>query len=225
MKKTLLFLLCAAFVVASPVAAGTIVTWQGTGEVTQSWPNQGFPQPFPSVGTTLSMTLSFDPSTAVSTPSDTPGTAGCMTVGFSGSMTLGGYTYSSGPSVAFTHAALPVSNCVPPGGVFDGGDTQFAFQGLQTPPDSPWVLGSGRLLILTYRDSLVQDAFPDAPTAPLGADVWLIDLFNDGRWGFNGHVDLQAVDQATPVPEPGTMMLLGLGLAAAYRRRRSSQEP
>jgi hypothetical protein len=222
--KRILGVVCASLLVSYPATAGTIVSWQGTGEVTQSWPNQGFPQPFPSVGTPLTVTLSFDPSSAVPTPSGSPGTVGCMTVGFSGSMTLGGYTYSSGPSLGFTHAAVPGSNCVPPGGLFDGGYTQFAFQGLQTPPDSPWVLGSGRLLILTYRDSLVQDAFPDAPSAPLGADVWLLDLFNDGRWGFNGHVDLQAVDQTTPVPEPGTMTLLGLGLAAAYRRRRSSQE-
>ena len=80
---------------------------------------------------------------------------------------------------------------------------------------------SGRLLIVTYRDALMRDAFPDAPSAPLGADVWLIDLFNDG--GFNGHIDLQAVDQTSAVPEPGTMTLVGLGLAAAYRRRRANR--
>ena len=223
MKKTLLFLLGAAFVVASPAAAGTIVTWEGSGEVTQSWPGQGFPQPFPAVGTPLSVTLSFDPSAAVATPNPPPGSSGCMMVGLTGSVTLGGATYNSSSSLAFTHAALPGANCVGPGPLFDGGYTQFGLQGIQNPPDAPFDLRSGRLLIVTYRDSLVRDAFPDSPSAPLGADVWLIDLFNDGRWGFNGHVDLQAIDQTTAVPEPGTMTLLALGLAAAYRRTRATQ--
>ena len=217
-----LVLLCACVLVAYPASAGTIVTWQGSGEVTQSWPGMGFPQPFPSVGTPLSLTLSFDPSTAIQTPGGPPGAAGCMRVGFSGSATLGGYTYAGGPSsLAFTHAALPGSNCVGAGGVVNGGFTQFGLEGIQTPPGAPWNLSAGRLLIVTYRDLLVQDGFPETPTAPLGADVWLIDLLDDSRWGFNGHIDLRAVDQTTPVPEPGTLTLLGIGLAAALRRAKA----
>ena len=222
MRKMLL-LICASLLAPHPASAATLVTWVGTGEVTQSFAGQGFPQPFPAVGTPLSISLSFDPATATPTPNGPPGSAGCMSVGFSGSMILGGHSYSSGSSLAYTHAALPGSNCVPPGGLTDGGYTQFGFQGLQSPPDAPWQLGSGRLVILTYRDAILRDAFPESPTDPFGADVWLIDLFQDGRWSFNGHVDLQAVDQTTPVPEPATVTMVALGLAAVYRRRRASQ--
>jgi PEP-CTERM motif len=220
-KKTLLMFV--SLLIAYPAMAGTIVTWEGSGEVTQSWPSRyGFPQPFPAVGTPLSVTLSFDPSSAIPTPVGPPGATGCMQVGFSGSMTLGGSTYTSGPSFAFTHAALPGSNCVT-SAFQDGGYTQFGLEGLQSPPDAPWNFGPGRLLVVTYRDALMRDAFPEEPTAPFGADVWLIDLSGDQRFGFNGHVDLHAVDQTSPVPEPGTVTLLGLGLMAAYRRRRASQ--
>ena len=227
MKKTASLFLSAILLAAYPAAAGTLVTWQGTGEVTQSWPNRfGFPQAFPPVGTPLSVTLSFDPSAQFATNPGVPSAAGCMTVGFTGSLTLGGTTYTSRASNAFTHAQLPGANCVLGPG-FGGPDselTQFGFEGLQTPAGAEWNLGSGRLLILTYRDALVRDAFPEAPTAPFGADVWLIDLFQDQRWGFNGVVDLQAVDQTAAVPEPGTMTLLGLGLAAAaYRKRRATR--
>src|SRR6187402_3386641 len=58
--------LCVALLIASPVAAGTIVTWQGSGVVDFSY--RMFPnQVVPPVGTPLAFTLSFDPTLATPT--------------------------------------------------------------------------------------------------------------------------------------------------------------
>jgi hypothetical protein len=101
--------------------------------------------------------------------------------------------------------------------------TQFLLFGLMAPrPDIPWDLSFpafSSVYVLDYTDLLVQDAFPDVPTTLRASLGPVVDL-GGGGWNFHAGFDLRAVNQTTPVPEPGTMVLLGIGLAAAVRARR-----
>ena len=202
--------LCVALLIASPVAAGTIVTWQGSGVVDFSY--RMFPnQVVPPVGTPLAFTLSFDPTLATPTISGSPG---CMTVGLSGSFSVGDYQYNlRSQSAAFTHAQLPGTTCI--GSV--GGFTQFSLHDFERPPGTPWDLAFGPP-ILSYRDLLVQDAFPNTPTNS-GFALFFYDN-QLASLGFRGNLTLQAVEQPAAVPEPGTLTMLGIGLAAVARRIR-----
>jgi len=192
--------------------AGTIVTWVADGEITRNYQQNPF-QSVPPIGTRFSLSMTFDPTSAIPTPNAPPpwNDGRCQRVGVSASFNLGGYIYSGSNNLAFTNAALPGTNCT-------GSElTQFSLHNVATPPDSPWSLGGG-VLILSYRDLLVQDAFPLEPTTQFASLWW--DSFFEGK-GFGGSSsNLRALDQPTAVPEPGTMMLLATGLAAAWRARR-----
>jgi hypothetical protein len=219
MIKRLLFI-CACACVASPAAAGTIVTWEGTGDITTSGgrnPLISFPPP----GTPLTVSLSFDPTVMSPTFNPPPGADSCFNTPVSATVTIGPYAYTTGAgAAAFTHAQLPGTNCLSD----TGGFTQFSLMPIQSPPDTPWPIGFGGILILSYRDLLVQDAFPSTPTASSRAPLFLADPMGFADWRFSGSVTLSAVDHTTPVPEPGTLALLGIGLAAVCRKARARRE-
>ena len=210
-----LCVICACVLVASTARAATIVTWQADGAITRRTdkllpPAPGHPLA-PPVGTPLSVTLTFDPSAATFVPSPE---GGCFRVSVSGQLSIGSDTFTAGGgSFGFTNSALPGTICN------DSGITQFS---LLTPPaaeGNEFDLPRG-IFILSYRDLLMQDAFPSEPHPTFFADAQLLDGNCCGDWIFDGRMELRAVDQTAPVPEPGTMTLLALGLAAAYRRGR-----
>jgi len=202
--------LSACLMAASTASADPIVTWQGAGSVRSSNADHS---PVPPVGTAVSWTLSFDPSQQTATSTGSSPTPGCMTLPVSGSVTIGDYTFvTGGMASGFTHAQLPGSTCVP-SGIF----TEFSLP-VAAPPDNPWPF-SGSILILAYQDQLMRDAFPTTPTAP-GASLFLTPVDRLGGPSFSASTTISAVVDQTPVPEPGSMTLFGLGLIAAYRRLR-----
>jgi hypothetical protein len=206
-------ILCACLLVASQATAATIVTWEGSGEVTRSSPS--FDRQAPPVGTPLAVTLSFAPSQAVPTPNAPPGAPGCSTVDVNASFTLGGFTYAAGPfPVGFTHSQLLGTNCTSASDF-----TEFSLGSLGNPSGAPYNL-SGGVLVISYRDLLVRDSFPDSPTIAGLASVFFTPPAGGDSISFSGNVGLHAVDQPTPVPEPGTISLLAIGLAAVVRRAR-----
>jgi hypothetical protein len=203
--------LYACLLAASPVAAGPLVTWEATGAISAITGVIGMDQPHPSVGTPVNLTLSFTPSSAVPSMGSLPG-SGCMTVNLSASLTIGGYTWAGG-GLGFTHAQLPASICNNP---TPFKETQFSLHSMARPTDSPWNVSGTRIFVFSYVDLLVQDAFPDTPTPSFGPFLWTV---TEGQWGLVAPMTFQAVEQPTAVPEPGTLTLLGLGLAAVARAR------
>lgn len=210
-------LLCVALLMAHPATAGTIVTWEGAGLVERSAADRfGIPSVPPPPGTPLSWTVSFDPTAASPTmggglPPE------CMQVPVSATFTLGAYSYSTQPgSLGFTHAQLPGSPCTP------SGFTQFSLHTMKDPLDgTPWSLETGGVLLIEYFDLLTRDSFPTAPTATF-ARVFYTPPFGRESWTFSGVSSINAaVVQPTPVPEPGSLSLLALGLAAVYRKARA----
>ena len=210
---------CACVLAAHPAAAGPIVTWEGFGAVLLS-----NAKPFvnvipPPIGTPVSYTLSFDP--ALSQPtSGLPGTEGCVMVPVSASISIGGIAYS-GSGIGYTKAQLPGSNCVASGNL-----TQFSLHGVGNPPGTPWPFIPGEsLLVLDYFDPVKRDAFPTQPPASTGSLFLTGKYLGAHTWNFSAPVSIQAVDQLTPVPEPGTLTLVGIGLAAVVRGARSRRAP
>ena len=219
-KRTLTLLVC--LLLPRDVAADTIVafahglvTWEASGVIGQAGPT--FSPRFPEipVGTPFTLSVTFNPNTA--SPTINAPYPDCLRVGFSGSLTLGSTTYG-GSGFGFTNAMLPGSNCE------QTGFTQFTLLGGTSAEGASFHSVYGlSIIVASYRDLLVQDAFPDAPTGP---GFFFINRVDQGG-SVNGSFTWRVVDaeQPAPVPEPGTLTLFALGAAAVARsvrgRRRS----
>jgi hypothetical protein len=222
MKRVLI--VCAMLLAAAyPVSADPIVTWQGSGAVTSSddlfpgFPDHPFYRAAPPVGTPLSFNVSFDPSQAHPTMFSSPG-SGCLTVPASGSLTIGDYTYGLNGE-GLTHGLAPGITCATGSLSY----TEFGLHVSDVETGAPWELNNGRgMLIVYFNDPLIRDTFPTSPAASSAGLYWAIFPGSPQAPTFEGRIDLSAVDEMTPVPEPGTLSLLALGLAAAYRKRRAS---
>jgi hypothetical protein len=197
--------------VARTAVADTLVTWQSTGTIFLSeYLRVSGTGRTPPVGTPYQLLLTFDPDAMFPTVLGVPG-ANCFTVPVAGSLDLGGYTYGvSGQG--FTHGKLPGLTCSP-----GFPETQF-LTGAAAPPDTPWSVRG--FLELSFTDALVRDAFPATPTTTHLFLQWRDN--NEQTFLVQGRGPLTAVsaEQPTPVPEPGTLSLFGLGIAIGMKRWR-----
>ena len=193
-----------------------VVTWEAVGEITVS--GSPFSPIFPTipVGTPFTMRVTFNP--AATTPTFNALSPDCVTADFSGSLTLGATTYGPANGLAFTHAQLPGSTCVPDSLEL----TQFTFLGSLAAPDGTRfssVYGTS-IIFASYRDLFVRDAFPEIP---FGSGFLAINRPDTGG-SASGSFAWRVVDaEASPVPEPGTLTLFALGAAAVARRVRAQR--
>ena len=179
------------------------------------------PPQAPPVGTPWSLSISFDPDAAFHTVLAPSPSSPCSTVGVTGTFTLGGTDYTlSGPSnQGFTNSGLPNSTCID-GPIVDGTIDFFLFP--VATEDDPWELRwSPFFLLASYNDLVTNGTFPDSPTYLQAGSL----LFNNDSFQFGGRFAPTAsgFEQPTAVPEPGTLTMLGIGLAIAARRRRSRE--
>lgn len=210
------FLLLPQLTSADPIVSfdGGLVTWEAVGEISISSPP--FAPFFPAipVGTPFTMRVTFNPDAVSPTPlAHLPD---CMSVDFSGSLTLGSTTYS-GTGLGFTNAMLPGSNCE------RSELTQFTFLSGLTAGDGTRfssVFGAS-IIVASYRDLFVRDMFPEAPA---GIGSFFINRLDHGG-SVSGGFDWRVVEAAemSPVPEPGTLTLFAVGAAAFARRVRAQR--
>ncbi len=216
---TRFLLLSFSIVLPQAVLAGPIVTWQASGATTTSNSRYpvGLPQA-PAIGTPYSVTLAFNPGAGAPTPT-APAGSPCSTTAATGTLNIGGASYSLAGN-AFTNSQLPGTNCSP-GAYTAPGAIEFF---MSTTPLGADVLNleqPPRFLKLLYFDAVRQDGtFPSTPT--VGGPFNHL-YFQNMFFNFSGPFVPSAVTQPTPIPEPGTMALVGIGLAFAARRRLRTQ--
>ena len=208
-------LLAACLLVASVASASPLVTWQSAGAITSSEYNGFPPARTPPFGTPYELTMSWDAGTATPTVLS-PAGSNCFTVSAAGSLAVGGMTYGLS-GVGFTQAQLPGSNCSR-----GARTTQFLF-GVNEVGTDQWILGTGFMEVFLFND-LLSRTFPERPSSA-SAFIQLRDNVGSEVYLVQGRGNLAAVvaEQPSPVPEPATMTLVALGLAAVIRSARRRQ--
>jgi hypothetical protein len=209
--------MCLSLLVPVFSAADPLVMWTSDGTVTSSDPvgmaDAGL---IPPVGTPYQLTLSFNPSEVTRYGGATAG-SNCFQVAVSGTLTLGGQQFG-GVGHGFTHGLTAGFVCSA-----TSRETLFRINLSDQPDDNPWpFITPASFLEAWYVDLVNPDGFPVVPTTVAGLQS---QIRHDGfGYTVSAQGDLQgALEQPTPVPEPGTMTLVGLGLAAAIRRTRAAR--
>jgi PEP-CTERM motif len=209
----------AILVAATPAHAATI-TWEDSGVITFVNINS-INSLFPglTVGTPWSLQVSFDPNGPATPAPGAPPGSNCNQYDMGPTtFVLGGYTYTNPGGTIWTNAMLPQIGCLnAPNGaiVFEW----FGNGSGWTQEPGAWNLNGPGFLLATYNDTFHTDG--TLPTVPSqGPDT----AFRPGLtfWDSQATTNIFQAYPFTPtlVPEPGTLGMLGIGLAFGARRFR-----
>ena len=216
-------LLVMVLVSISRMASAGPIIWEAFGDVASisypvsggaSTPPPGWIHLGPPAGTPYSIRLVFDPTAGVQTPGH-PGEPCTMTAA-TGMMNLGGFAYGLSGNV-FTNSLFPAANCYV-GSLQPLGSIDFLMAMRALEPD-PWDIGGMHFLELKYWDLVHQNGtFPTTPTLARPGSLY---LHEENYFNVFGTFEPRLVDvqQPSPVPEPGTLTMVGFGLAVAARRK------
>lgn len=204
MRRLALIVLCIA---APHTAVAAPITWEAFGSVAI----------VSHVTVPYYLQLRFDPDLSVHAP-EWPAGSPCSITPVSGVFSLGSADYPLADSYVFTNALLPITSCTSvPSGTIDF----FLFLSHPEAGDSYGLLGS-HFLLASYIDLLHRDG--TLPTTPVYSQPGFL-VYRSDHLRFGGDFSPGAVEQPVPVPEPGTMVLVSMGLAWIARQRWSAARP
>jgi hypothetical protein len=208
--------LVALALTASSAAAEPIV-WFGSNEV-ESVITPSNALVTLTVGTPWSLSINFDSSAPATVIRGIPGCNQFPVI--SSTFTLGPYTYNSTGGQFMAQHGYPSSACDAP--VSLAGLLQAVLPIGPSSDPNAWPFGGTNLLI-NFFGAPPDGSLPAEP--PSVSSAFLFGYGYGGLyWRGLGNGEFQAVvDQPTPVPEPGTLTLFALGLAAAARNVRKAR--
>lgn len=208
--KVVVFALCALSYAST--AIGAPVTWQDSGFLTYVINPPLFPGL--TVGTPWSLAVTFDPAGPFTPAAGGGPNSNCnVYASQSTTLTLGGFTYANGGGSVWTNSLLPGNSCA----ATSTGAIQFDWVGGWTVPPGAWDLNIG-VLIAGYTDAVTSDgSLPSGPT-PSGFSTGV--GFYSAATGATPVFQANRFEPALVVAEPGTLMLVGLGVACGLRRLR-----
>jgi hypothetical protein len=136
----------------------------------------------------------------------------------SAAFTLGGFSYAPSGQI-WTNSALPGDACSPT----PTGRIQFELKPGQGLEPGAWNL-TGGILIAEYTDIVSDGTLPATPSPQLGR-VNSLSFYDPSNLPFSTFQDrnftpVRILDNSAPVPEPGTMAMMGIGLVLGARRWR-----
>jgi len=217
-KRAVVLVAALSLITTATASAGTLLMWEFAGDLTRVSPLLGLADLYP-VGTPFRLNVTFDPAAPKIQGSSTQGLYHALGAS---TLQLGDLTFSSTGGYISVNCHFEIG-CIPSGpNLFP--PVEFWLFGWSSNPLNPALPGLTTLsnVQVFYADpNAANGEIPTAPPRAAGLQIAIGGF--PPITTFGGTVDsIQAIQDVSQVPEPGSFLLLATGLAslAARRRRR-----